>query len=117
MAKRTNQDVLALTEENGKDQIRLEYNKLKKAALTLRALDHPVRKQMVSMIEAKKKLSVTDLHVKLKLEQSVASQHLAVLRKAKIVTASREGKFICYSVNQKRLAEIAVLIKDLAQNV
>ena len=117
MAKKTNHDVLSLTKENGKDQIRLEYNKLKKAELTLRALDHPIRKQMVSLIEAKKKLSVTGLHLKLKLEQSVASQHLAVLRKAKVVTASREGKFICYSVNQKRLDEIAVLIKDLAQEV
>lgn len=117
MAKKTNQDALTLTKENGKDQVRLEFNKLKKAALALRALDHPIRKKMVSLVEAKKKLSVTELHKKLKLEQSVASQHLAVLRRAGILSAKREGKFICYAVNPKRMAEIAILIDALSREL
>ena len=47
-----------------------------------------------------------NLCVRLRLEQSVASQHLAILRKAGIVSTQRDGKFIYYSVNFKRLEEI-----------
>ncbi|HMW27776.1 MAG TPA: ArsR family transcriptional regulator, partial [Ferruginibacter sp.] len=47
------------------------------------------------------------------LEQSVASQHLAILRKAGIVSTEREGKFIYYMVNYKRLDEISLFVKNL----
>jgi DNA-binding transcriptional ArsR family regulator len=51
--------------------------------------------------------------VQLRLEQSVASQHLAILRRAGVVTTTREGKFIYYSVNHKRLAEIYSYVEQL----
>jgi|ERR1019366_6247000 DNA-binding transcriptional ArsR family regulator len=117
MTKKSNKDVLVLTKENSKYQIRLEYSRLKRAAEILNVVDHPIRKEIISLIEAKKKLSVTDLHAKLRLEQSIASQHLAVLRKAEVIKAKREGKFICYSINEKRLAQIAILIEDLAREI
>jgi DNA-binding transcriptional ArsR family regulator len=47
------------------------------------------------------------------LEQSVASQHLALLRRAGIVTTRREGKFIFYAVNASRIEEIFKLSKML----
>ena len=47
------------------------------------------------------------------LEQSVASQHLAILRKAGIVNTERDGKFIFYTVNYKRIDEISQFVKDL----
>ena len=43
-------------------------------------------------------MTVTDIYVKLRLEQSVASQHLAILRKAGVVQTERDGKFIFYSL-------------------
>ena len=58
-------------------------------------------------------MTVTDLYVKLRLEQSVASQHLAILRKAGIVSTERDGKFIFYTVNYKRIDEISQFVKDL----
>jgi DNA-binding transcriptional ArsR family regulator len=51
--------------------------------------------------------------VRLRLEQSVASQHLAILRKAGIVNTERDGKFIFYTVNYKRIDEISQFVKDL----
>jgi DNA-binding transcriptional ArsR family regulator len=47
------------------------------------------------------------------LEQSVASQHLAILRKSGIVNTIRDGKFIHYSVNHKRIAEINKFVNEL----
>lgn len=114
MALKTAKDVLVVTQENGKDEIRLEYSKLKKALLNLRAVNHPLRKQMLTLLEEQKKMTVTEIYVKLRIEQSVASQHLAILRKAEIVETSRNGKFIFYSVNKNRINDVSALINDLA---
>jgi DNA-binding transcriptional ArsR family regulator len=58
-------------------------------------------------------MTVTEIYVKLRLEQSVASQHLAILRKAGFVKTERDGKFIYYSVNTERLEELNRFVKDL----
>jgi DNA-binding transcriptional ArsR family regulator len=115
MSTKSSKDALVVTKENGKDTIRLEYGKLKKAVLTLRAVNHPLRKQILTLLEEKKKLTVTEIYVKLRLEQSVVSQHLAILRKADIVTTARDGKFIFYTVNKKRIGEVSTLVEELAQ--
>jgi DNA-binding transcriptional ArsR family regulator len=60
-------------------------------------------------------MTVTELYVKLRIEQSVASQHLAILRRADVLKTHRDGKFIYYSINTSRVDEIADLIKQLAQ--
>ena len=93
--------------------INLDYNALKKAALVLRALNHKLRQQLLKLIEEEKKITVTEIYVRLRLEQSVASQHLAILRKAGIVNTERDGKFIFYTVNYKRIDEISQFVKDL----
>ncbi len=93
--------------------INLDYNALKKAALVLRALNHKLRQQLLKLIEDEKKITVTEIYVRLRLEQSVASQHLAILRKAGIVNTERDGKFIFYTVNYKRIDEVSQFVKDL----
>ena len=108
-------EALLITKLNGKDQIYLDYGKLRRAVLTLRALNHPLRKKLVTTIEEKRKVTVTEIYSLFKIEQSVASQHLAILRRANIVTTTREGKFIFYGVNKKRIAEITALVEELAQ--
>ena len=81
--------------------------------MVLRALNHKLRQQLLKLIEEEKKITVTEIYVRLRLEQSVASQHLAILRKAAIVITQRDGKFIYYSVNFKRLEEIETFVKQL----
>lgn len=99
----------------GNNQITLDYGKLRRAALTLRSLNHPLRKTMLEMMEEKRKITVTEIYDKMDLEQSVASQHLAIMRRAGVVTTARDGKFIFYSVNTKRIEEIIKMVEDLAQ--
>ncbi|HNJ58191.1 MAG TPA: ArsR family transcriptional regulator, partial [Chitinophagaceae bacterium] len=60
----------------------------------------------IKLIDEVKTITVTDIYVRLRLEQSVASQHLAVLRKVGIVATKRDGKKIFYSVNYHRLQHI-----------
>jgi DNA-binding transcriptional ArsR family regulator len=49
----------------------------------------------------------------MRLEQSVASQHLAILRRAGVVDTNRQGKFIYYTLNHERLAQIGRLVEEL----
>lgn len=106
------QDVsLQLSAKTG--TIKIDYYNVKKAALILRALNHKLRQQLIKLIEEEKKITVTEIYVRLKLEQSVASQHLAILRKAGIVTTQRDGKFIFYIINHKRIDEISDFVNEL----
>ena len=98
---------------NNISSLKIEILRIKKAALILRAINHKLRQQMLMMIADQEKMTVTELYVNLRLEQSVASQHLAILRKAGFVKTTRDGKFIYYSVNTKRMDELNQLIDDL----
>jgi len=93
--------------------IKIDYYNVKKAALILRALNHKLRQQLIKLIEEKKKITVTEIYVQLRLEQSVASQHLAILRKAGILSTERDGKFIFYLLNNKRIEEVSKIVNDL----
>ena len=93
--------------------LKIDLLQLKKAALILRAINHKLRQQILKLIHQKEKITVTEIYVKLRLEQSVASQHLAILRKAGFVTTVRDGKFIYYSVNSQRLQEVNRFALDL----
>jgi ArsR family transcriptional regulator, virulence genes transcriptional regulator len=86
--------------------LQLELEQLKKAALTLRAINHKVRQQILNLIFLNKEITVSEIYYQLKLEQSLTSSHLALLRKAGIVNTRREGQSIYYSINHGRIAEI-----------
>ncbi len=99
--------------ESSDNVLKINYHNLKKAALVLRALNHKLRQQILTLVETEKKITVTEIYVRMRLEQSVASQHLAILRRAGIVSTQRDGKFIYYTVNYKRIDEITRMVDDL----
>ncbi len=113
VATQSGESAMASSKTSTESSIKVDYHSLKKAALVLRALNHKLRQQLLKLIEEEKKITVTEIYVRLRLEQSVASQHLAILRKAGIVITQRDGKFIYYSVNFKRIEEIDTFVKQL----
>ena len=102
--------------EGSSDQIKLDYVAVKNAAMTLRAINHKLRQQIIKLLEENKRMNVTDIYVKLRLEQSVASQHLAILRRANIVITERDGKFIHYALNHARIAAVAKFVNELVHS-
>lgn len=86
---------------------------IKKASLVFRAINHKLRQDMIKLIDKKGHASVTEIFVEMRLEQSVASQHLAILRRAGIVITERDGKFMYYKLNLNRLKLINQIIQDL----
>jgi ArsR family transcriptional regulator, virulence genes transcriptional regulator len=112
MAVTTTKDAIIL-KGAGNSSIRLDYNVLRRSVLILRAVNHDLRQKMIKLLEDEGRMTVTEIYVKLRLEQSVASQHLALLRRAGIVITEREGKYIYYSLDKERIAEIARLLEEL----
>jgi DNA-binding transcriptional ArsR family regulator len=110
-----NHPLTSLTLNNGKALVKINFLQTKKAAMILRALNHKLRQQMLKLLDENKKMTVTELYVKLRLEQSVASQHLAILRRAGIVSTVRNGKFIFYSPNYARITEVMKFATDLVE--
>lgn len=84
----------------------IPLDELKEAANTLRALNHKVRQQILNLIHASGEITVSEIYAKLKLEQSLTSSYLAILRKGKIVKPRREGQSIHYSINHDHIAQI-----------
>ena len=98
---------MVLNSHAGEDaSVKVDFINLKKAAMILRALNHKLRQQIVRILDEHKRLTVTELYIHLRLEQSVASQHLAILRRAGIVKTERDGKYIHYTINPDRIGDI-----------
>lgn len=100
--------------QQGDEEINISYDSLRSAVLVLRAINHELRRNIVNLLEKKDRMTVTQIYIKLRIEQSVASQHLAILRKAGIVQPHREGKYIYYSLEKNRLSQIADLVTTLS---
>jgi len=98
---------------SSKKELEFRQEDLKKAALVLRAINHKLRQRILAFIHKNGNNSVSEIYKKLRLEQSVTSQHLAVLRKAGFVSTERDGQNIYYSVNYARLDQVEKIAKSL----
>ncbi len=96
-------------------ELKIDYQIMRRSVMVLRAVNHKLRQEMILLIDKEGRMTVTDLYIKLRLEQSVASQHLALLRRAGVVVTSRDGKYIYYSVDHERMDEISRLLVELVK--
>jgi len=97
----------------GENDLVIESVHLKHGAMQYRAINNPLRQKILRLLHAKNRMTVTEVYITMKLEQSVASQQLAILRRAGFVGTERVGKFIYYFVNYTRLSQIHSITKEL----
>lgn len=76
---------------------------LAQASEILRAMAHPLRLKILEYIDKHDKINVNKIYNTLKLEQSITSQHLRIMRAVDVVQTEREGKFIFYSINYDKV--------------
>jgi len=79
---------------------------IKTANFIAKSVNNAFRQKILALLLSSGSLAVNDLCEKLSSEQSIMSQHLAILRKAGLVNAERKGKQVFYSANQKQLQDI-----------
>ena len=79
-----------------------------------RALADPKRLCVLESL-AERELSVSDLSVQVGCQVPNMSQHLAVLRRAGLVTTRRDGSTIYYRLADSRVLEAYQLIQSIAR--
>ena len=94
-------------------ELKIDTLDIKKAAIILRSVNHKLRQVILKYIGEKGQATVTEIFEHLLLEQAVASQQLAILRRTGFVKTKREGKFIYYSVSRQRLSELNAFVNNL----
>ena len=95
--------------------VKIDNESLQNSSEILRALAHPLRMEILEFIDKNKSINVNKIYNTLKLEQSITSQHLRILRNAGIVITEREGKFIHYTVNYNKIAHVVKSINNFLE--
>lgn len=76
----------------------------KKSHIVFAAFGNVNRRKIIDLLLSGEK-NVTSINAVVKITQPALSQHLAKLRKAKIVSHRREGRMIFYSLSNPALVE------------
>ncbi|WP_353483587.1 metalloregulator ArsR/SmtB family transcription factor [Haliscomenobacter sp.] len=93
-------------------KVSINPEKLEASSELLRALAHPLRLQIIEFIDQSDAINVNKIYNTLKLEQSITSQHLRVLRTTDLVSTEREGKFIHYRVDYDKIDQTVKAIRN-----
>lgn len=90
----------------------IQQDKLDFGSEILRALAHPLRLKILQFIDQNDTINVNKIYNTLKLEQSITSQHLRILRSAGLVDTEKEGKFRHYTINYDRIQTVLSAIRN-----
>lgn len=98
------------------ENLRLDIVKLEAAASKLRAMAHPMRIAIIELLNANRKLSVTEIYEALNIEQAAASHHLNILKSKGLLASKRDGKQIHYTLRNSALLEVITCINRCNEN-
>ncbi len=74
------------------------FEALETNAEILKNMGHPLRLAIIHLLIKHTTLNVTDIYTYLEIEQAVASHHLRLMKKSKIVQSRKVGKNALYSL-------------------
>lgn len=94
-------------------KMKKEMTDIRKAALAFRAINHDLRLAIFDYLMTRE-ATVTELYKKFKIEQSVASQHLSILRKQDFLKVRKSDRYRYYSANTERLAAVKSASQEIA---
>ncbi len=82
---------------------------------TFSALADPTRRSIVEMLAARGQLSATDISNNFQISPPAISQHLKVLREAKLVDMEKKAQQRIYHINTIAMIEIEVWANKMAK--
>ncbi len=83
-----------------------DIERMENAANMLKAMAHPVRIAILNLLEGGKKLTVTEIHQHLGIEQSSTSHHLGILKDKGVLSSKRDGKNTFYFLRDENFGKI-----------
>lgn len=82
-----------------------------------KGLSHPFRIRILELLSASPEVSVAALQAGTGLEASHLSQHLAVLRRHRLVESERRASHVYYRLADERVAELLAVARALLLSV
>ena len=82
---------------------------------TFKAISDPVRREILEMLKNEKK-SAGEIAEKINLTNATVSYHLSQLKKADLITETREKNYIFYELNVSVFEDVLVWIYKLGGN-
>jgi ArsR family transcriptional regulator, arsenate/arsenite/antimonite-responsive transcriptional repressor len=79
----------------------------------LRALAHPLRLELVAQIAGRGPICTCHLGEDLAQTQPQISKHLAILRRAGLISGRRDGRWVYYSINEDALEAASDFLGEL----
>jgi DNA-binding transcriptional ArsR family regulator len=92
----------------------LNPEEVERAANMIKAISHPMRLAILGYLGEEKRMSVTEIHELLNIEQSTASHHLGILKDKGILASERRGKNTLYYLKRKNLSTLIKCISECA---
>jgi DNA-binding transcriptional ArsR family regulator len=86
-----------------------EQDRCEKIARLFKAMAHPTRLRIVGLL-ARNEFCVDGIRAALDLKQPNVSQHLAIMRGARLVDFHRDGNRVCYSLSDENLPIVIALL-------
>ena len=81
-------------------------------ARVLRCLGHPLRLQILDLLEHSGEATVTEVHEGLGVEQAIASQHLTTMRDKGILARRKEGVHVYYRIGDSRALKVLACVRE-----
>ncbi len=71
-----------------------------------KALGHPTRLEIVKGLVDRDETNVSKMINRIDISQSNLSQHLAILRRTRLVKCTKKGQQVCYKVEDDKIKKI-----------
>lgn len=84
----------------------LQDASLEKATGMLKAMAHPIRISIMDFLKNGEKMTVTQIHERLGIEQSTTSHHLGILKDKGVLCSKRDGKNTYYYIKHRVMGQI-----------
>jgi DNA-binding transcriptional ArsR family regulator len=82
-------------------------------AVLAKAVGHPARVKILRLLGRKDACICSDIVEELPLAQSTVSQHLKVLKEARLIRGDVDGPRVCYCVEPRALRRLKALVGGL----
>ena len=89
-----------------------DNDKIMETADRIKAMGHPLRLKMLCVMDDQER-TVTDLINACGTSQSNISQHLSILRDAKIVATRKHDNLVYYRIRDPRTIELVKIMRDV----
>src|SRR5256886_5344876 len=79
------------------------------------ALSDPTRRAILEVLASRGELSATDIYEQFSVSPQAISQHLKVLREAKLVVMEKRAQKHLYRLNSQTLAQFEAWVQQMSQ--